>query len=119
MKAVTLVLGASADPSRFSYQAIVRLRRYGHPVVAIGLRSGVVADVEIRQQWPDLGVHTVTVYIAPRHQPSVYAQIIALRPYRVIFNPGTENPAFAGLLRNAGIMVDEACTLVMLGAGTF
>ena len=32
----TLVIGASDNPSRYSYLAVQRLRKHGHDVVAIG-----------------------------------------------------------------------------------
>jgi len=43
----TLVLGASDNPARYSYLAMERLRKHGHPVVAIGRKHTIVADVEI------------------------------------------------------------------------
>ena len=50
----TLVLGASDNPSRYSYLAIQRLRNHGHPVVAIGRRNTKVADVNItKDKEPD------------------------------------------------------------------
>ena len=46
-KKKTLVLGASANPNRYSYLAIKSLRRKGHEVIAIGKRQGKVEDVDI------------------------------------------------------------------------
>ena len=46
-KKKTVVLGASANPSRYSYLAINRLRAHEHPVVAVGKKEGKVADVQI------------------------------------------------------------------------
>ncbi|MBL7710079.1 MAG: CoA-binding protein, partial [Chitinophagaceae bacterium] len=43
----TLVLGASDNPSRYSYLAVQRLRSHGHPVVAIGRKAAVVNDVTV------------------------------------------------------------------------
>jgi hypothetical protein len=37
----------------------------------------------------------------------------------VIFNPGTENPAFEDFLTEKGIEPIEACTLVMLATGQY
>jgi hypothetical protein len=42
-----------------------------------------------------------------------------LKPRRVIFNPGSENEALAKKLREAGIEVVEACTLVLLRSEAF
>jgi hypothetical protein len=45
----TLVLGASPNPSRYSYMAVNRLAAHRHPVVAIGKRKGTVGGVEINR----------------------------------------------------------------------
>jgi hypothetical protein len=50
----------------------------------------------------------------PTHQQAYYEYIIGLHPRRVIFNPGTENPAFYALLTSHGIHIEVACTLVLL-----
>ena len=39
--------------------------------------------------------------------------ILNLNPKRVIFNPGTENPAFFKLLERQNIAYEIACTLVL------
>ena len=49
-KKKTLVLGASDNPSRYSYLAVNRLRSHGHPVVAIGKKNSMVADVPIEKE---------------------------------------------------------------------
>lgn len=111
----TLVIGASTNPERYAYKAIRMLRESGHPVVAYGLTSGQVDDVTIETEWnPNWEVDTVTLYLNPVRQQPFYAQILALRPKRVIFNPGTENPEFESMLQQQGIFPEEACTLVLL-----
>ncbi|MES1222233.1 MAG: CoA-binding protein, partial [Bacteroidota bacterium] len=40
----TLVLGASDNPSRYSYLAIQSLRKHEHPVVAVGRKHTLVGD---------------------------------------------------------------------------
>ena len=39
----TMVIGASTNPTRYSYRCIHQLTTNGHPVVAIGLKDGEVA----------------------------------------------------------------------------
>ncbi len=120
MKNYTLVLGASVNPLRYSNMAIRRLRQYQHPVHAVGLRTGRVEDVDIVSGQPLFSdVDTVTLYIGPSHQSQIYDYVLKLNPRRVIFNPGTENPAFEERLRCSGTEVLEACTLVMLGTGQY
>lgn len=116
----TLVIGASPEPSRYSYQAILSLRRSGHEVIAFGKQKGRVGDVTIEQKWSDSwDPHTVTLYMNPIVQESFYDKIIALKPKRVIFNPGTENRGFQLMLEENGIGWEEACTLVLLSLGQY
>src|SRR6185312_9595662 len=116
----TLVLGASNNPARYSYLAINRLRRKGHPVVAIGLRKVKTGDVDIETEKKAFeGVDTVTLYLNPTRQKEYYDYILSLHPKRIIFNPGAENPELSGLARASGIQPLEACTLVLLSTGQY
>lgn len=117
---LTLVIGASEKPERFSNKAICRLRRYGHPVEAIGLRAGEVEGVVFKTGFPELkGIDTITLYIGPPRQPQYYDYLLGLNPKRIIFNPGTENPEFYEKAKAQGIEPIENCTLVMLDSGLF
>ena len=116
----TLVFGASDNPSRYSYLAVNRLRSHGHPVVAIGKKKTMVADVPIEKEkkdWND--VDTVTLYLNPTHQQQYYDYILSLKPKRIIFNPGAENDELATLAVKNGITPIEACTLVLLSTNQY
>jgi uncharacterized protein len=116
----TLVLGASDNPSRYSYLAVQRLRNHGHPVVAIGRRDTKVADVNItKDKEPTTGIDTVTLYLNPSHQQEYYDYILSLKPKRIIFNPGTENDELVELAQEKNISTMEACTLVLLSTGQY
>lgn len=116
----TLVLGASDNPSRYSFLAIRRLRSHGHPVVAIGRKNTRVEDVIIgTEKEPFEKVDTVTLYLNPQHQKEYYNYILSLRPERIIFNPGAENDELLALADANGIKVQEACTLVLLSTNQY
>lgn len=116
----TLVIGASPDTSRYSNMCIRELSKRKFPVKALGLRDGVIDGIEILKGRPNLeGIHTVSLYIGPGVQPQYVDYILELKPRRVIFNPGTENPEFENRLESEGIEVLAACSLVMLHAGLF
>lgn len=116
----TLVLGASSNPSRYSYLAINKLRERGHEVVAVGKRPGNVSDVEIvTGQTPVENLDTVTLYLNARHQKVYYNYIFSQKPKRIIFNPGAENRELAALAQEKGIIPQEACTLVLLSTGQY
>ena len=116
----TLVLGASDNPSRYSYLAVQRLRSQGHPVVAIGKKNTRVADVPIEKEKKEFNnIDTVTLYLNPLHQQEYYDYILSLKPKRIIFNPGAENEELASLATQQQIKVMEACTLVLLSTGQY
>jgi hypothetical protein len=71
------------------------------------------------EKLPFEGIHTVSLYLNPQRQPEYYEYIIGLKPQRVIFNPGTENPEFFGLLDKVKISYEAACTLVLLSTNQF
>jgi predicted CoA-binding protein len=116
----TVVLGASENPERYSYLAVEKLNKYGHPVVAIGNKVGKIGQTSI-QTLPteEKEVDTVSLYLNPQIQKQYYDYIFSLHPKRVIFNPGTENDDLEDLLKSKGIEPLEACTLVLLGTGQY
>lgn len=116
----TVVLGASPNPSRYSYLAVNRLTSHQHPVVAIGKKAGNIGAVPIQTEQEAVAeVDTVTLYLNPQNQRAYYDYILSLKPRRIIFNPGTENEELEQQAKAAGIETVEGCTLVMLGVGTY
>lgn len=115
-----MVLGASNNPARYSYTAVRQLSRNEHEVIPVGIKKGAINGIEIQHGTPDVeGLHTITLYLNPQRQVPYYDYIIGLNPKRIIFNPGTENPALIKLAREKGIEVEIACTLVMLSIGDY
>jgi uncharacterized protein len=112
---LTVVLGVSTDPNRYSYQAVTLLNKLGYEVKAVGIKSGAVGSVKIESELPiETNIHTITLYINPNIQIQYVNRIIEAKPKRVIFNPGTESDNTIRKLTLAGIECVEACTLVML-----
>jgi len=116
----TLVIGASEKASRYSNMAVHLLNDNRYTVYAFGLRKGVISNLEIKTDWPENeDFNTVTMYVGPQNQEVYYDRIVALKPKRVIFNPGTENSEFKSVLEGNNIEVIENCTLVMINSGIF
>ena len=116
----TLVLGATTNPDRYAYKAVHKLVEAGHEVVPFGIKNGEVAGIPIeKEQKVFEGIDTVTLYVGPDRQMPYLDYILSLKPKRVLFNPGTENPAFKLLLEQNGIETEEACTLVLLSLGAY
>ncbi|AWV99065.1 CoA-binding protein [Arcticibacterium luteifluviistationis] len=116
----TLILGASTNPTRYSYLAANRLARHKHPITLVGIKKGEVAGEVIQNSIDGIeNIHTVTMYLGERNQLEYEDFLLALNPKRVIFNPGAENPSLMKRLEEQGVETLEACTLVMLSTGQF
>jgi len=116
-----MVFGASPNPSRYAHLAIRQLEKNGIEVVALGRRAGQIGNIKILTDYPAKidHLHTISLYLGAKHQPEYYDYLISLKPKRVLFNPGTENPDFVARLNNAGISTEMACTLALLSIGAY
>jgi predicted CoA-binding protein len=107
----TLVIGASSKPGRVSREAVLKLREAGHEVIAIGAQEGHPFIMD--------DLHTVSLYLNPNRQTDYYEYLLSLKPKRIIFNPGTENPVLERLAHENNIETEQACTLVLLSLGAY
>lgn len=120
MNKKTVVLGASANTSRYSYLAVNRLSAHGHEVIAVGKRQGKINNVDVVIEPPSAqDVDTVTLYLNANNQKQYYDYILSLHPKRIIFNPGAENEELEALAKKNNIQPMEACTLVLLSTGQY
>jgi len=120
MNKITLVLGASENPERYSNKAIKALTKQGLQVIGIGLKKGKVeSTVIITEQQIIEGVDTITIYLNAHNQLVYYDYILKLHPRRIIFNPGAENQELEKLAAAEGIICENACTLVLLSTNQY
>lgn len=115
------VLGASHKPERYSNQAVRMLTEYGHNVIPV---TPGRKEIEGLTVVPELGgitakIDTLTLYVGPDRSAQMLDAIVALKPGRVILNPGTESESLQHALTQAEIPWQHACTLVMLRTGQF
>lgn len=116
----TVVIGASTNEERYGYKATVSLKKHGHKVYPIGIKAGKIEGLDIITERPAIqNVDTVTLYVGPANQEGWQDYIFSLKPKRIVFNPGTENPVFEKAAQEKGIETIEACTLVMLSIGNY
>lgn len=117
----TLILGASPNPDRYSYKAAQRLLAKGHDIELFAKRPAELFGHTIKTDLEklDKDIHTVTMYLSPVHQQEYKDFLYKLKPKRIIFNPGAENPELEKQLEMKGIETMEACTLVLLSTGQF
>ena len=116
-----VVLGASDRPERYANKAILQLMDQGHHVIPVHPRLKEVAGLPVMTTLGEIEavVDTVTLYVNPNISGTMTEALIAMKPRRVIFNPGTESPELEVILQQSGIASEDACTLVMLGTGQF
>jgi predicted CoA-binding protein len=119
--ATVAVLGASPKPERHSHRAVERLQAAGYDVIPVRPAQEEILGLPCVDSLAaiDRPVDTVTVYVSAERSAELAGSIAEAGPRRVIFNPGAENPALAARLREAGVEVLEACTLVLLASGRF
>jgi len=115
------VVGASAKPERYSNRAVRMLAEHGHEVIPIHPAASTIEGLPVVNDVADLGgrIDTVTLYVAAETSSKLADPLLELRPGRVIFNPGAENPELQQKLEAEGIPTEEACTLVLLSTGQF
>jgi hypothetical protein len=115
-KETVAVVGASPLKDRYSNKAQNMLEEYGHTPVPVAPKHETIEGKTVYHALSDIpqAIDTVTMYLGPARQDNVIEQILDIKPHRVIFNPGTENPQAYEKLKSAGIAVQEACTLVLL-----
>jgi predicted CoA-binding protein len=122
MNKKVVVVGASPNPNRYSFMAAELLDSMDYDFVPIGIKKGRVSGkpiLDIRTLPEIEDVDTITLYIRAEWQEEWEQYFFSLKPKRIIFNPGAENPVFEKRAREFGIETVEACTLVMLRTGQF
>lgn len=116
-----VVLGASPNPDRYSNQAVRDLLAHGHTVLPIHPHA---ADIHGQPCLKNLQavegtVDTVTLYVGAEKSTALMEHILRLKPKRLIFNPGTENPTLEQAAQAQHIETVQGCTLVMLRTNQF
>ena len=116
-----LVLGASNKADRYSYKAVKLLEEHGHKVIAVNPAITHIDGLAVKHSLIEVQetVDSISVYLNPETTKTLIPEILALKPRRIILNPGSENSSLAEAANKAGIEVLEACTLVLLKTGRF
>ena len=117
----TMIMGASNKHERYAYKAMSMLINHGHEVILVNPN---LTKIEGHTVYPSisearLAVDTVTMYVSASISDSFEKDLLALKPRRIIFNPGAENPRLAKILKHNGTEALEACTLVLLQTNQF
>ena len=117
----TMIVGASNKPERYAYKAMSMLINHGHEVILVNPN---LSQIDGHPVYPSISkaqqtVDTVTMYVSASISDSFEKDLLALKPRRIIFNPGAENPKLAKILKHNGTEPLDACTLVLLQTNQF
>jgi predicted CoA-binding protein len=121
MSRTIVILGASRNPSRYSNMLMRRLLgRANYEAIPVNPAQD---EIEGKAVYPSLDAAAralgtspdiLTLYVSPPRSAALEAEILRLKPRKVVFNPGAENPALETALNRAGIATENACSLVLL-----
>jgi predicted CoA-binding protein len=105
-KPIVVILGASIKPERYANKAQRLLMQKGYTVIPVHPQQKEIEGVSVVKKLSDITeqVDTVTLYINPKVSQETVSDLIALKPRRVIFNPGSESPELESLLKQQGVL---------------
>ena len=89
------VLGASDKRERYSNKAVRLLVQHGHRVIPVHPRLEEIEGLTVVHELKNIDerIDTLTMYVGELRSTALMEDIMALKPGRVIFNPGAENDA--------------------------
>ncbi len=115
------VIGASDHPDRYSYMAVMLLKKKGHTVFPVHPKLKAIEGMKVYSSVKDVPerMDTLSLYVSEDLSNKIVDDLLKASPRRIIFNPGAENPELKARAREKGIETLEACTLTMLKTGQF
>ncbi|MCK5716340.1 MAG: CoA-binding protein [Thiomargarita sp.] len=116
-----VIVGASPNEERYSNKAVHDLIAHKHHVYPIHPLATEIHGKKCYKHLTDIpsSVDTVTLYVGKRRSTDLMSEILALKPKRIIMNPGAENELLETKAKEQGIEVVQGCTLVMLRTEQF
>lgn len=113
------VVGASADPGRYSHQAVLRFAARGYAVWPVHPSGIAVAGHPCFRSLAELPGRpdVVTMYVNPGIGAALADAIAAAAPRLAILNPGADGPQVEAALAARGVRALRACSLVLLAQG--
>jgi predicted CoA-binding protein len=115
------IVGATEDPAKYANRALHMLKSHGYNPIPVNPEKEMVEGIKCYPTLKDIPepVDTVTMYVRPAVAGELAADVVAIKPRRVIMNPGTESDVLSDACEKNGIQIVRACTLVLLHSGQF
>lgn len=117
MKKRVVIVGASADPTKFGNKSVRAHLRQGWDVIPINPKGGQIEGLPVLTSLRDVigPVDRVSLYLPPELGIKELPEIAALRPAEFFVNPGAESDDLAEAARRMGLDPIIACSIVAIG----
>ncbi len=111
------VIGASADPTKFSNKAVRAYIQQGWDVYPVNPKGGQVEGLTTYASVENIPVKVdrVTLYLPPAVGANVLASIAAVTPDEFFVNPGAESDELVDQAKALGLDPILACSIVDIG----
>lgn len=109
-----VVLGASADQTKFSNKAVRGFIQRGDEVIPVNPKGGQIEGLAVTTDLSQIKgpVDILTVYLPPPVSLKLVDKMAALKPVQLFLNPGAESEDLVAALEAKGVNPIQACTLV-------
>ena len=113
------VIGASANPERYSHMAVVAYLKQGYEVWPVHPSGIAVADQTCYADIASLPgtADIISLYVNPKLGLGLVDEIADHGPAFVWLNPGADSDALEQALKEKGVKVMRSCNLVALSIG--
>jgi predicted CoA-binding protein len=112
-----VILGASADRSKFGNKALRAFRQRGYTVYPVNPKETEIEGVPVYQSISLVPVRPemVSAYLSPPILLKLLGEIAAKGCDELWLNPGTESEAVLAEAQRLGLNIVQACSIVGIG----
>ena len=112
------IIGASPKPDRYSHKLLkMAVANDYEPILIHPIHSEIEGHTVYAKIPESAEGSIVTLYVNAKASAPLLADIIAVKPKLVLFNPGAENNELMENLKAKEIKCLEACSLVLMTTG--
>jgi predicted CoA-binding protein len=117
MPGTVVVIGASADRSKFGNKAVRAYLRQGYKVIPVHPKEASVEGLPAVRSLEDIKVQVdrVTLYVPPSVGLKLLPAIKKLNPKELWVNPGAESDELLEEARQLGFDPIEGCAILAIG----
>ncbi len=113
-----IVLGASRSPHKYGNKAVRAYLERGDEVYPVNPHGGMISGQAVYRDLDELPIETtdlVSIYLPPEVGLMLVDLIADFRPAEIWLNPGSESPELIASLKERGLNVVQACSILSVG----